>query len=123
MSPQTAAPVWLGCAHATGSPGDLSNVAVVGHGVLPVVNLLLSPHQDAFVRLQVGRHCGRRRLRITTGENEINTRTRLATQTTVQGNAEAVTRAVLWAPHQMSPGQSTPQYTQELSAQQTQHSS
>lgn len=45
---------------------DFFDVAIIGDGVLPVVDLLLSSHQDTLICLQVGRHCRRRLLRIRT---------------------------------------------------------
>lgn len=45
---------WPAHAGSARLPGDFFNVAVVGDGVLPIVDLLLSPHQDTFIRLQVG---------------------------------------------------------------------
>lgn len=47
-------------------PGDFFDVAVIGDGVLPIVDLLLPPHQDTFIRLQVGRQRRHRLLRIRT---------------------------------------------------------
>lgn len=47
-------------------PWDFLDVAVVGDGVLPVVDLLLSPHQDALVSLQVSWQRRQRLLRVGT---------------------------------------------------------
>lgn len=33
------------------------NIAVIGNGVLPIVDLLLSSHEDTFIRLHISRHC------------------------------------------------------------------
>ena len=49
-----------------GLPWDFLDVAVVGDGVLPVVDLLLSPHQDALVSLQVSWQRRQRLLRVGT---------------------------------------------------------
>lgn len=63
---------------------DLPGVAVIGNGVLPIVDLLLPSHQDALISLQVGWH-GRRRLpRVRTEKDGICNMTRLTVKTTMQ---------------------------------------
>lgn len=58
LHPESGSPpthvTWPAHAGGAGLPGDFFNVAVVGDGVLPIVDLLLSPHQNTFIRLQVG---------------------------------------------------------------------